>query len=115
MKGPVKKYLRIIVNIFWLGTEYFRNCVYYIRVVHAIAETKGVIVMKNLSAEMARYGVSNNDIQTLLSCTDKTVRNKLNGVSEFSVGEALKIRDVFFPGLRIEYLFSQSDQPAPRK
>jgi len=64
--------------------------------------------MKNLLAEMARYGVSNNDIQSLLSCADKTVRNKLNGVTEFSFGEAMKIRDTFFPGIRLEYLFSTS-------
>ena len=62
--------------------------------------------MRNLSAEMARYGVQNVDIQNLLSCTDKTVRNKIDGVTEFSVAEALKIRDAFFPGLRIEYLFA---------
>lgn len=65
--------------------------------------------MKNLSAEMARYGVSNIDIQNLLSCTDKTVRNKINGVTEFSVREAMKIRDVFFPGMKIEYLFAGAD------
>ena len=87
---------------------------YYIVKVHAIALESGVIPMKNLSAEMARYGVSNNDIQSLLSCTDKTVRNKLNGVTEFSFGEAMKIRDTFFPGIRLEYLFSPSD-PADDK
>ena len=79
----------------------------YIVKIHAIALESGVIPMRNLSAEMARYGVSNNDIQALLSCTDKTVRNKLNGVTEFSFGEAVKIRDTFFPGIRLEYLFSQ--------
>lgn len=69
--------------------------------------------MKNLSAEMTRYGVKNTDIQTLLSCTDRTVRNKLDGVTEFSVKEALRIRDTFFPGMRIAYLFSEdSDKPA---
>ena len=66
--------------------------------------------MRNLSAEMARYGVRNADIQNLLSCTDKTVRNKIDGVTEFSVAEALKIRDAFFPGLRIEYLFATTDE-----
>lgn len=66
--------------------------------------------MRNLSAEMARYGVKNADIQKLLSCTDKTVRNKIDGVTEFSVAEALKIRDVFFPGLRVEYLFATADE-----
>lgn len=66
--------------------------------------------MRNLSAEMARYGVRNVDIQNLLSCTDKTVKNKIDGVTEFSVAEALKIRDAFFPGLRVEYLFASADK-----
>lgn len=66
--------------------------------------------MKNLSAEMTRYGVTNSDLQGILACTGKTVWNKLNDVSEFSVGEAIKIRDTFFPGLRIEYLFAGADQ-----
>lgn len=61
--------------------------------------------MKNLSAEMVRFGVGVHDLQRVLNCTDKTVRNKLSGVTEFSVNEALTIRDSFFPGLRIEYLF----------
>lgn len=65
--------------------------------------------MKNLAAEMVRFGVSNADIQSLLNCTDKTVRNKLNGVTEFSVAEALKIRDAYFPGIRIEYLFGKDN------
>ena len=66
--------------------------------------------MRNLSAEMARYGVTNADIQRLLSCTDKTVRNKIGGMSEFSISEAFKIRDTFFSSLRVEYLFSSADE-----
>lgn len=62
--------------------------------------------MKNLSAEMARFGVSYADLTDLLNCTQKTVSNKLNGSTEFSVSEAMKIRDKFFPGMRLEYLFS---------
>lgn len=61
--------------------------------------------MKNLSAEMVRFGIGVPDLQRVLNCTDRTVRNKLSGVTEFSVNEALTIRDSFFPGLRIEYLF----------
>ena len=67
--------------------------------------------MRNLRAEMIRYGVSSSDIQALLSCTDKTVKNRLDGVSEFSVGDSMKIRDTFFPGLRLEYLFAQDSLP----
>lgn len=65
--------------------------------------------MKNLSAEMARFGVSNADIQAVLSCSSKTVINKLNDVTEFSVSEAMAVRDALFPGLRIEYLFARTD------
>lgn len=63
--------------------------------------------MRNLCAEMSRFGVSTTDIQNLIGCTDKTARNKINGISEFSVSEALEIRDKFFPGLRLEYLFAR--------
>lgn len=65
--------------------------------------------MSNLAAEMARNGVSISDFQAVLGCTDKTVRNKMAGATEFSVGEAMKIRDTFFPGMRIEYLFAQNE------
>lgn len=67
--------------------------------------------MRNLRAEMARYGISSQDIQLLLSCTDKTVKSRLEGTTEFSVSDSFKIRDTFFPGMRIEYLFA-SDNPS---
>ncbi len=62
--------------------------------------------MRNLAAEMVRYGVTNLDLQTVLSCSGKTVANKVGGVTEFSVGEAFKIRDAL---LRIEYLFASTE------
>ena len=68
--------------------------------------------MNNLLAEMARYGITNADIQATLGCTDKTAKSKTTGVSEFSVSEAFKIRDTFFPGMRIEYLFSFQKESA---
>lgn len=66
--------------------------------------------MKNLLAEMARYGVSRYDIQKLLGCSEATVRNKLSGESEFTVSEALKIRNSYFIGFRVEYLFAKDEQ-----
>lgn len=62
--------------------------------------------MMNLSAEMTRFGISNADIQNLLDCSDRTVKNKLTGVTEFTVSEAMQIQRTFFPGLRVEYLFT---------
>lgn len=67
--------------------------------------------MRNLSAEMARYGVTNSAIQKLLDCSPKTVTNKLSGTTEFTIGEALKIRAAFFPGLRMAYLFRDDVPP----
>lgn len=62
--------------------------------------------MRNLQAEMARFRVSKSDIKLILNCSDKTVDNKINGVTDFTVPEALKIRDTFFEGFRIDYLFA---------
>ena len=62
--------------------------------------------MRNLMAEMARYGVSNLDIKNLLNCSDRTVTNKLTGETEFSISEATKIRDTYFEGYKLEYLFA---------
>lgn len=44
---------------------------------------KEVILLRNLMAEMARYGVTNLDIKNLLNCSERTVTNKLNGETDF--------------------------------
>ena len=66
--------------------------------------------MKNLLAEMTRYGVSKYDIQKLLGCSETTIRNKLSGETEFTILEAFKIRDFYFIGLKMEYLFAADKQ-----
>lgn len=63
--------------------------------------------MKNLQAEMKRFGVSVSEIQRILGCTEKTARNKISGASEFSIQEAIAIRNILFPGLRLEYLYQR--------
>jgi hypothetical protein len=66
--------------------------------------------MRNLQAEMSRNGVTVADIQSLLGCAEKTARNKINSDrGEFTISEALKVRDTFFTGMRIEYLFATGD------
>ncbi len=62
--------------------------------------------MKNLKSEMIKYGVTNVDIKNLLGCSDRTVTNKLSGETDFTIPEAIKIRNTFFPGLKLEYLFA---------
>ena len=62
--------------------------------------------MRNLRAEMERYGVTVADIQKILGCSEKTVRNKINGETDFTLPEAFKIKNEFFKGYTLEYLFA---------
>lgn len=64
----------------------------------------------NLAGEMKRCGVTVTDIQKLLGCSERTVKNKISGVTEFSFPETMKIRAKFFPSARLEYLFSPDEQ-----
>ncbi len=69
-------------------------------------------MLSNLQAEMKRSGVSNADIQSLLSCSPKTVTNKLKASTALSIWDAIKIRDTFFPSMDLEYLFAKEPQAA---
>lgn len=55
--------------------------------------------------EMRRFNVSIFDIQDTLGCSEKTVRNKLSGATDFTFSEVKKIRNILFPGMEIDYLF----------
>lgn len=66
--------------------------------------------MKNLKAEIARFDIKISDLQRVLNCSERTVRNKLNGSSALTYPEAKKIKDAFFPECPMEYLFD--DEPS---
>jgi hypothetical protein len=65
--------------------------------------------LRNIEREMARYNVTYYDIQGAMGCSEKTVRNKMQGVTDFTYSEVRNIRDRFFPGMSIEYLFDWHD------
>lgn len=69
-------------------------------------------MLKNLKGEMAKNGITAHDIGSVIEKSERTVRDKIGGISFFDFPEAVAIRDKFFPGLRLEYLFynSQEDQ-----
>lgn len=67
---------------------------------------KGKLSMRNLITEMARYGFRNKDIQKVIKCSEKTARNKINGITQFTYREAKEIKDKLFPNLNLEYLFA---------
>lgn len=60
----------------------------------------------NLKAELARKGISMEDVSGLLGIHRNSVSNKINGDTPFTVEEAFKIRDKYFPKLSMDYLFT---------
>ena len=63
----------------------------------------------NLKAEMARYGIKTKDMAEIMGITGKSVSNKINHKTGLTLDEAIKIRDTFFPKIRLDDLFS--DKP----
>lgn len=64
-------------------------------------------MLNNLRAEMKRSGLNSMNIASAIGRSDKTVRDKISEKSQFDVYEAMSIRDKFFPGMTIEYLFAR--------
>ncbi|CAB1243598.1 DNA-binding protein [Ruminococcaceae bacterium BL-6] len=61
--------------------------------------------MLNLKAEMVRHSITVPDIQKAIGCSEKTVRNKIEERTEFTLTEAFRIRELFFRDCPFEYLF----------
>ena len=64
----------------------------------------------NLRGELAKRRVSIEDIANLLGVDRNTVANKLNGKSAFSIDQAMKIQEAFFPDLELRWLFQRDDE-----
>ena len=69
--------------------------------------------MKNLQAEMVRSNLTADDIATAIRKGTRTAADKVRGKFSFTFPEALIIRDAFFPGMRLEYLFA-TDEPTDK-
>lgn len=68
-------------------------------------------MMENLKSAMAAKHISTVAIAGVLGCTEKTVYNKLNGNTEFTLREALALKNEIFPEYDMTYLF-KTEQPA---
>jgi DNA-binding XRE family transcriptional regulator len=69
---------------------------------------------RNLEAEMVRNGITRKDVSDLLNVRYATVVQKLNGKYKFNLEEAFVIKDNYFPGLSLEYLFQADEKPKPK-
>lgn len=63
--------------------------------------------MKNIEEIRKSKGVTLVDIADLLGVDYRTVRSKINGVTDFGFGETVAIKKAFFPEYELEYLFSE--------
>lgn len=59
----------------------------------------------NLEAEIARKGLSKKEIAETLGVRLATVYDKLKGKYPFTLDEALKMKNKYFPEFTLEYLF----------
>lgn len=61
----------------------------------------------NLRGEMAKRKISIEEVADFLGIHRNSVTNKLNGDSNFSVDESMKLQEKFFPDLDLKYLFKK--------
>jgi hypothetical protein len=63
-------------------------------------------VLYNLKAEMARKGLTSHEIAAAIGKVERSARDKINCLRAFDFNETILIRDRFFPGMDLEYLFA---------
>lgn len=65
-------------------------------------------MLNNLNYELRRKNITQNAVARMLGVTDKTLTNKLNGTTAFTVEEAFSIKKNLLPEFTMEYLFASS-------
>ena len=69
-------------------------------------------MLANLSYELRRKNITQNVVARMIGVTDKTLTNKLNGTTAFTVDEAFIINKNFLPEYTMDYLFATDDKGA---
>lgn len=58
----------------------------------------------NMITELRRKNITNKAVAELIGTGEKTVVNKLNGTSDFTIQEAMTINENLLPEFRLSYL-----------
>lgn len=69
-------------------------------------------MLANLNRELRRKNISQRTVAKMLDVSEKTIVNKMNGTTEFTVGEAFMIHREILPEFTMDYLFAETDQSA---
>lgn len=64
-------------------------------------------MLLNMMTELRRKNITNKAVAELLGVSEKTVFNKLDGSSELTVSEAMKININLLPEFKLSYLCQQ--------
>ena len=67
-------------------------------------------MLENLRAAMRAKNISAAAIARVIGTTEKTVNNKINGITDFTLKEVLLIKEFLFPEYDICYLFQMSEE-----
>lgn len=67
---------------------------------------------RTLKAEMVRSDISVKQLAIRIGITERSLRNKINGKTEFLWSETLKIRKIVSPGMPLEDLFKSEKNAA---
>ncbi len=67
---------------------------------------------KTLKVEMCRNNISVHWLAKEIDVTDKTLRNKINEITEFTWPEVCKIRKLVAPYMSLDELFEKEDGAA---
>lgn len=65
------------------------------------------VILYNLRKEMMRSKITQKDISEILGITKKSVNEKINGHTEFTLKEIQLIHESYFKGLTLDYLFER--------
>lgn len=60
-----------------------------------------------LTREIFMRGIKKRAIASAISVSDRTLNNKMRGITEFTWPEVSKIRNTFFPDLSVDELFKE--------
>jgi len=71
---------------------------------------KGDIYMHRiLKAEMVRANISVKSLAMKINITERSLRNKINGITDFTITEAFNIRTHVSPKMPLDELFKKED------
>ena len=60
----------------------------------------------NLSAELKRYGITQDQMAEKIGRPPETVSRWMTGKNSMPVGECFRIKEEVFPNLSVDYLFA---------